>query len=116
MCLPLLSCWSSDLTGLGGLDLGFRELMFTYEVLNEVIFSEALVRTIAHITLPPLELAMSFILMSNPVSFAFEGFGICTGLKCASEGLNIFVNMLRPVRRFVKFLDLEAQRTFEFRR
>lgn len=77
-------------------------------MLYKVVLSITFVITVIHIALPPLKLAMAFILMSHPIGLAFERFRLSTGIKGASERLDVFMNVLRPIGWFMEFLDFEA--------
>ncbi len=59
-----------------GLGLGFGELMFPDQMLQEVIATIGGVLAIVYIASPPLEMAVAFVLVSNPVSFSLEDLGI----------------------------------------
>ena len=63
---------------------------------------------LSYVAFPALKLSMPLILMSNPIGLALEGFRLVAIRKGASERLNIFVDMLGPIRRFVELLDFEA--------
>lgn len=59
---------------------------------------------------------MPLTLMSNPVCFAFKGLRLHAFREAASERLHIFMNVLGPIRWFLKLLHLETNRTLELRR
>ena len=82
--------------------------MLSDQVLNEVILAETCMVTISNVTGPVLELSVAFVLVSNPVSFALERFGFLAVREGTGEGLNVFMDMLRPVRRLIELLHLEA--------
>ena len=67
--------------------------MLAYQVLNEIIFSEAHMSTVSHIALPPLQLSVSFVLMSDPIGLPLKGFSVRTALEGASERLQILAHL-----------------------
>lgn len=83
-------------------------------MLNEVILAVTSVCTIGEITGPPFEMSMSFILVSNPVRFPFEGLRLGTFGKGACKGMDVLVDVFSPIGGLGKLFDLEANRTFKF--
>jgi hypothetical protein len=77
-------------------------------MLHKVVFSIACVVAISDLAGPVLQLTMSLILVADPISLALERFWFAAIGKCAREWLDVFMYVLRPVRRLVEFLDLEA--------
>lgn len=63
---------------------------------------------------PILQLPMTFVLVSDPISFALEGFRFSAVGKGACEGLNIFMHVLGPVGGLLELFHFEAERAFEF--
>jgi hypothetical protein len=77
-------------------------------MLHKVVFSVAGVVAIINLAGPVLQLSMSLILVTDPISLALERFWLAAIGKCTRKRLDIFVYVLRPVGWLVKFLDLEA--------
>jgi hypothetical protein len=73
-------------------------------MLKEVVTSVTLVMASLNIARPPFKMAMSFVLVSNPVSLALEHLWLPTLVPGASEGLHILMNMLGPIRGLRKLL------------
>ena len=90
--------------------------MLPNEVLNKVVLAIAYVTTIWLFASPLLQMTMTLVLMSNPVSFSLERLWFRTVGKGAGEGLHIFMHVFRPIRWLSEFLDLETQRTFKLGR
>jgi hypothetical protein len=85
-------------------------------MLHEVVFAIACMVAIVNPTGPAFQLSVSLVLMSDPVGLALERFGFAAIGEGTSKRLYVFVNVLRPIGRLVKLLDLEAQGTFELSR
>lgn len=102
---------SSSLLGFG---FWLRHFVFADEMLNEVILAETSVRTIGEIAGPPFEMSVSFVLVSNPVRFSFEGLRFGAFGEGASEGMNVFVDVFSPIGGLGKLFDLEANGAFKF--
>jgi hypothetical protein len=83
-------------------------------MLKEVVPTVADVTTVLDITIPPLEVAVAFILVADPVCLSLKDLWISATVPGARERLNIFMYMLGPVRRFLEPLCLKAQLAFEF--
>lgn len=81
--------------------------------MNEIVLSIAGVVAIGYLTSPMLQLSMTFVLVSDPVCFAFEGFGLPAIKKGTCEGLHVFMDVFRPIRWFEKLFDFETQRAFK---
>lgn len=96
------------------LDLGLFELVLTDKMLQKVVASVARMFAFLDIARPPLEMAMAFILMSDPISFPLEHFRVAAVVPGTSKRLNILMYMLRPVRRFDKLAEGETNPAFEF--
>lgn len=71
--------------------------MFSNKMLHKVIFSITRVHTIVNLANPPFQMAVAFIIVSNPVRFTFEAFGFFTFLVGACKGLKVLVNMFDPI-------------------
>lgn len=93
--------------------LWLSNLVFSNEVLHEIVFTVASVVAIGDVACPVLQLSVAFVFVSNPIGLTLERLGLLTIGKGAGKGLNIFVYMLGPVRRLVKLLYLKAQRAFK---
>jgi hypothetical protein len=77
-------------------------------MLDEIVLTKTGMGALSYIALPSLKLSMSLILMSNPVGLALEGFRLVATRKRTSEWLNVLVDMLSPIRRFVELFDFET--------
>ena len=71
--------------------------MFADQVLHKVVFAVAYVVAIWDVAFPPFKVPVTLIFMPNPICLAFEGFWLRATRKCASKGLNVFVNVFGPV-------------------
>ena len=67
--------------------------MLSDQMLDEIVFAIAFVRAIVHVAHPPLQLAMPFVLMPDPIGFALKGLWLGTGGEGTGEGLDIFVDV-----------------------
>src|SRR2546423_13449855 len=103
-------------TGPSTLDFWFGFLVLADEMLHKIVFTVAYMVAVLDVAFPPFEVAMTLIFMTYPVCFAFERLGLRAMRKSASKGLNVFVNVFGPVRRFMEFLDFETQRALELGR
>ena len=88
---------TSLLYGSFALDLGLRVLVFSYEMLKEIVPAITLVMASFYITCPPFELPVTFVFMTNPISFALEHFWSWAFIPSARKGLHILMDMLSPV-------------------
>jgi hypothetical protein len=91
------------------LDLWLRVLVLSNKMLKEIITTITLVMTGFNIASPPLKLPMSFVFVSDPIGFALEHLWPGTFVPGASEWLNIFMDVLSPVRWFHELLGSEAK-------
>lgn len=67
--------------------------MFSHQMLDEIVFAKTFVRAIVHVAHPPLQLAMPFILMPDPIGLALERLGLGTRGEGAGERLDIFMDV-----------------------
>lgn len=88
--------------------------MFTNQVLNEVILTVTGMCTIRYVACPPFEMSVAFILMANPIGLALEGFWLGAFSKRAGKGVDVFVDVLGPIRGLCELFDLETDGTFKF--
>ena len=89
-------------------------LVLSNKMLHKVILAIASMITVRNLAGPILKLSMALILVSDPVSLSFEGLWLATIWKSACERLDIFVDMLSPVRWLVELLHFETKRALEF--
>ena len=73
------------------------QFVLSDQMLDEVVLAVANMGTVLDITLPPFQVAMSFVFMSHPIRLSLERLGIRTVGKGAREGLDILVYMLCPI-------------------
>lgn len=88
--------------------------MLTDKVLQEVVAPVACMLAFIDITGPPFEMAMTFVLVSNPVSLSLEHLWLATVIPGASKRLDILVDMLGPIRRLDKLAGTVTDPTFKF--
>jgi hypothetical protein len=82
-------------------------------MLKEIVPAETLVMACFYITCPPLKVSVTFILMTNPIGFAFEHLWSRALVPGASKGLHILVDVFCPVGWLHKLLGRKAQSALE---
>ena len=82
-------------------------------MLHKIVLAKTRMIAIGDVASPILQLSVALILMTDPISLALERLRFLTVREGTGERLDIFVHMFGPVRRFVEFLHLETQGTFE---
>ena len=70
---------------------------------------------IVDVACPPFEMAVTLVLVAHPVRFTLEHFGV-PAVPRASEGLYVFVHVLRPVGGFLELFVAKAKLTFKLGR
>lgn len=111
--LPCRIHSASTLHGSLVFDFGLQVLVFAHQMLQKIVPSVARVSTIVHITRPPFQMPVTFVFVTDPVSFTLEYFWISALVPCTGERLHVLMYMLCPVGRLLELLLFIAELTLK---